>query len=132
MMMFFLEKNMKKWKIGISVMLVLCICMLTACGSKKSVDDKKIQKIGVFEVKETKTENVDGSLKLNISLKNTSEKTEKVPLFYISLINKDNLKIVDIENPGGQKVDKNMSTNFEINTDVQYSTVTKIKYKTTK
>lgn len=35
MMMFFLEKNMKKWKIGISVMLVLCIFMLTACGSKK-------------------------------------------------------------------------------------------------
>lgn len=30
MMMFFLEKNMKKWKIGISVMLVLCIFMLTA------------------------------------------------------------------------------------------------------
>ena len=65
-------------------------------------------------------------------MKNTSDKTEKVPLFFNSFINKDNLKIVDIENPGGQKVDKNMSTNFEINTDVQYSTVTKIKYKTTK
>ncbi|MEI3499276.1 MAG: hypothetical protein V8Q71_02060 [Bacilli bacterium] len=119
-------------------LLIICAIILfsltsaCSCSNKKSVDDKKIQKIGVFEVKETKTENVDGSLKLNISLKNTSEKTEKVPLFYISLINKDNLKIVDIENPGGQKVDKNMSTNFEINTDVQYSTVTKIKYKTTK
>ena len=119
-------------------LLIICEIILfsltsdCSCSNKKSVDDKKIQKIGVFEVKETKTENVDGSLKLNISLKNTSEKTEKVPLFYISLINKDNLKIVDIENPGGQKVDKNMSTNFEINTDVQYSTVTKIKYKTTK
>lgn len=119
-------------------LLIICAIILfsltsaCSCSNKKSVDDKKIQKIGVFEVKETKTENVDGSLKLNISLKNTSKKTEKVPLFYISLINKDNLKIVDIENPGGQKVDKNMSTNFEINTDVQYSTVTKIKYKTTK
>ena len=119
-------------------LLIICAIILfsltsaCSCYNKKSVDDKKIQKIGVFEVKETKTENVDGSLKLNISLKNTSEKTEKVPLFYISLINKDNLKIVDIENPGGQKVDKNMSTNFEINTDVQYSTVTKIKYKTKK
>lgn len=119
-------------------LLIICAIILfsltsaCSCSNKKSVNNKKIQKIGVFEVKETKTENVDGSLKLNISLKNTSEKTEKVPLFYISLINKDNLKIVDIENPGGQKVDKNMSTNFEINTDVQYSTVTKIKYKTTK
>ena len=119
-------------------LLIICAIILfsltsaCSCSNKKSVDDKKIQKIGVFEVKETKTENVDGSLKLNISLKNTSEKTEKLPQFYISLINKDNLKIVDIENPGGQKVDKNMSTNFEINTDVQYSTVTKIKYKTTK
>lgn len=46
MMMLFLEKNMKKWKIGISVMLVLCICMLTACGSKKSVDDKSTQNAG--------------------------------------------------------------------------------------
>ena len=116
-------------------LLIICAIILfsltsaCSCSNKKSVDDKKIQKIGVFEVKETKTENVDGSLKLNISLKNTSKKTEKVPLFYISLINKDNLKIVDIENPGGQKVDKNMSTNFEINTGIQYSTVTKIKYK---
>lgn len=41
LMMFFLEKNMKKWKIGISVMLVFCICMLTACGSKKSVNVDK-------------------------------------------------------------------------------------------
>lgn len=46
MMMFFLEKNMKKWKIGISVMLVLCIFMLTACGSKKSVDNKSTQNAG--------------------------------------------------------------------------------------
>ena len=104
-------------------LLIICAIILfsltsaCSCSNKKSVDDKKIQKIGVFEVKETKTENVDGSLKLNISLKNTSE---------------DNLKIVDIENPGGQKVDKNMSTNFEINTGIQYSAVTKIKYKTTK
>lgn len=119
-------------------LLIICAIILfsltsaCSCSNKKSVDDKKIQKIGVFEVKETKTENVDGSLKLNISLKNTSKKTEKVPLFYISLINKDNLKIVDIENPGGQKVDKNMSTDFEINTGIQYSFVTKIKYKTTK
>lgn len=119
-------------------LLIICAIILfsltsaCSCSNKKSVDDKKIQKIGVFEVKETKTENVDGSLKLNISLKNTSKKTEKVPLFYISLINKDNLKIVDIENPGGQKVDKNMSTDFEINTGIQYSIVTKIKYKTTK
>ena len=119
-------------------LLIICAIILfsltsaCSCSNKKSVDDKKIQKIGVFEVKETKTENFDGSLKLNISLKNTSKKTEKVPLFYISLINKDNLKIVDIENPGGQKVDKNMSTDFEINTGIQYSFVTKIKYKTTK
>ena len=46
MMMFFLEKNMKKWKIGISVMLELCIFMLTACGSKKSVDNKSTQNAG--------------------------------------------------------------------------------------
>ena len=78
-------------------LLIICAIILfsltsaCSCSNKKSVDDKKIQKIGVFEVKETKTENVDGSLKLNISLKNTSEKTEKVPLFYISLINKDNI-----------------------------------------
>lgn len=37
---------MKKWKIGISVMLVLCIFMLTACGSKKSVDNKSTQNAG--------------------------------------------------------------------------------------
>lgn len=44
-MKIFLEKNMKKWKIGISVMLVVCICMLTACGSKKSVDDESTQNV---------------------------------------------------------------------------------------
>ena len=43
---FYLQKNMKKWKIGISVMLVLCIFMLTACGSKKSVDNKSTQNAG--------------------------------------------------------------------------------------
>ena len=37
---------MKKWKIGISVMLVLYIFMLTACGSKKSVDNKSTQNAG--------------------------------------------------------------------------------------
>ena len=49
-------------------LLIICAIILfsltsaCSCSNKKSVDDKKIQKIGVFEVKgKLKTENVDVS-----------------------------------------------------------------------
>lgn len=117
--------------------LIICTIILfsltsaCSCSHKKTIDENKTKKIGDFEVIENKTENVDGTLKLNLELKNVSKKTKKIPLFYVSLINKDHLEILSIENAGGQKVDKNMSINFEINTGVQYSVVKKIEYKTT-
>lgn len=114
------------------IILLFVLLFLTSSCSNDNSKQKQKKMIGTFEIKSQKLENVDGTLKIKITLKNKSKKTKKIPVFYIKLIDKNELEIACIDNSVVDNVNSNQNYSFEINTDVQYSVVKKIKYETTK
>lgn len=116
------------------VLLAVLFMITTACGcnnteKNEKKDETKKQIVGKFEVTDESFENVDGTLNIKITLKNTSDKNQTVPKFYVSLTDKDDLKIADVESNVTEEVEPEKSTSFEMNTGIQYSSVDKIEYK---
>ena len=72
-------KKMKNKLLIICAIILFSLTSACSCSNKKSVDDKKIQKIGVFEVKETKTENVDSAKDISTSILGLSELVAQPP-----------------------------------------------------
>ena len=76
------------------ILLIILLSLTSSCACNHNKKEKTMLKS--FEIESKKSENIDGTLKIKITLKNKSKQTKKIPKIYIKLVDKNGLEIASI------------------------------------